>query len=99
MYTVDFIVGGTAIESYSPQTSDDLEQVWMSAGFDLLNHQGLTAESLAIDLLYVSQALKGSPDYFRETWGGDKYNATLRALDDLHELCDSYPMATIDVRY
>ena len=96
MYTVDFLVEGMPIESIYCWFDD--EQVWLSAGFDLVTERGNSAERMQGDVIFASQALKGSPDYFRNSYG-DKYLAALRALDDLHELCESYPDAIIDVRY
>ena len=96
MYTVDFLVDGMPIESI--YCSFDDEQVWLSAGFDLVTERGNSAEAMGKTVWYASEALKGSPEYFRNSYG-DKYLSALRALDDLHELCESYPDATIDVRY
>ncbi|MCK9598291.1 MAG: hypothetical protein M0R06_04580 [Sphaerochaeta sp.] len=96
MYTVDFVLDGSTIESLSPPEGS--EEVWIGAGFDLRTEEGVPALNMMADVLYASQLLKASPEYFRGLYGG-RYLTTLRFLDDLYELCESYPDATLDVRY
>ena len=96
MYYIDFVYEGQIIDQISHTEND--EQVWMDAGLDLLSEQGKVAADLSLSVQYADQALKGSPDYYRDLYG-DRYLTTLQFLDSVVELCDSYPDAIIEVRY
>lgn len=97
MYYVDFVYESDVVDQV--QHTENHEQVWMAAGLDLLNEMGSRASDFAIQVQYADQALKASPDYYRDVHGHDEYIEVLHFLDTLHDICETWPDAVIEVRY